>query len=208
MNKYILFLSFSFFTFFTACKVDQSEIMTQAAAEVVPELPSTQADFWKNLAKLCDNAYAGKIVNGSPNDTAFNGKALIMHVRSCGDDVIRIPFFVGSDSSRTWVITKTTTGLQLKHDHRHMDGAPDSVTMYGGHTSNGGSANRQLFPADQETAELLPLAIGNIWWIDIVPDSIFTYNLRRVNTDRLFSVEFDLTKPLAEKPSKPWGWKD
>jgi hypothetical protein len=23
-------------------------------------------------------------------------------------------------------------GLQLKHDHRHEDGTPDEVTMYGG----------------------------------------------------------------------------
>lgn len=167
-----------------------------------------QNDFFESLSKYCGSSFSGKIINGSPNDTAFAGKALIMHVRSCTDDVIKIPFFVGEDKSRTWVISKTNSGLQLKHDHRHEDGTSDKVTMYGGSTSNSGSAYRQLFPADQETAELLPLAIGNIWWIDLVPDSIFSYNLRRVNTDRLFSVEFDLSKPLSENPSPPWGWKD
>lgn len=168
---------------------------------------TTQLVFWQELQKLCGNTYAGIIVAGGENDTVFGGKSLVMHVRACSDSLIRIPFFVGSDSSRTWVLTLTTDGILLKHDHRHQDGSPDDVTMYGGHTSNFGSPDRQFFPADQETADMLPAATGNIWWIDLIPGEYFTYNLRRVNTPRLFSVRFDLV-PLAETPGAPWGWQD
>ncbi|OFY32400.1 MAG: hypothetical protein A2X17_06130 [Bacteroidetes bacterium GWF2_41_61] len=77
--------------------------------------------------------------------------------------------------------------------------------MYGGRTSNFGSAVRQIFPADQQTADMLPGAITNVWWIDLVPGEHFTYNLRRVNTDRLFSVRFDISKEI-NTPGKPWGW--
>jgi hypothetical protein len=168
---------------------------------------STQVRFWKELVQLCGNAYEGTIISGPANDTVFFGKKLVMHVRSCEETRIRIPFFVGEDSSRTWVLTLSESGLQLKHDHRHQDGTPDKVTMYGGMTSNYGAGDRQLFPADQETADLLPAAIGNIWWIDLVPGEYFSYNLRRVNTDRLFTVRFDLANSVAA-PDKPWGWKD
>lgn len=162
--------------------------------------------FWASLTSLCGKSFLGTILAGPPNDTAFEGKTLIMHVKKCSENQIKIPFFVGSDRSRTWILTKTVLGIELKHDHRHQDGSPDKITMYGGHSSNNGNKTRQLFPADQETANILPAAIGNIWWIDINNDS-FIYNLRRVNTDRLFSVHFDITKPI-ENPGSPWGWKD
>jgi hypothetical protein len=80
--------------------------------------------------------------------------------------------------------------------------------MYGGFTSNAGNGRVQYFPADQETAALLPAAVGNIWWIEINEDGTFTYNLRRVNTDRLFSISFNTNNPEEEVPDAPWGWKD
>lgn len=166
---------------------------------------TTQEVFWSELQKLLGKAYEGTVVSAPANDTAFSGKRLLMHVLSGDDSIINIPFFVGTDSSRTWVFTKDECGILLKHDHRHADGTPDDLTMYGGKTQNFGSALRQIFPADQETADMLPGAITNVWWIDFVPGEYFVYNLRRVNTDRLFSVRFDLTKEV-ETPGKPWGW--
>lgn len=130
-----------------------------------------------------------------------------MQVKSCEDNRIRIPFVVGNDLSRTWVITKQKTGLLLKHDHRHQDGLPDSITLYGGHTSNSGTATIQYFPADQQTTAILPAAGGNIWWIELEPGKYYTYNLRRMGTDRLFSIRFDLSKTVAAPPV-PWGWKE
>ena len=58
--------------------------------------------------------------------------------RSCDLAEIRIPFHVGEDRSRTWVMTPTSVGLRLKHDHRHEDGSEDEVTQYGGDTRGTG----------------------------------------------------------------------
>jgi hypothetical protein len=88
-----------------------------------------------------------------------------------------------------------------------MQMEPDRITLNGGTTSNFVTAMRQDFPADKETANLLPAAIGNVWWVDMEAGSFFTYNLRRVTTDRVFSVKFDLSNPI-EPPGEPWGWSD
>ena len=170
-------------------------------------LHANQQAFWQALQQHCGKAYEGKVVAAPANDTVFIDKSLLMHVKACSDDRIRIPFVVGNDRSRTWVITRQQTGLLLKHDHRHSDGKSDSVTMYGGYTTNSGMATIQFFPADRQTTDLLPAAAGNVWWIEVVPNSHFTYNLRRLGTDRLFSIRFDLTKTVAA-PEAPWGWVD
>jgi len=144
------------------------------------------------------------------------GKALVMHVRSCSKDRIEIPFNVGDDRSRTWVITRTAQGLRLKHDHRHSDGKPDAVTMYGGDTADLGSAGRQAFPVDAESianfrANGLARSVTNTWTIEVSaasePDARFAYELTRPAgpTARRFRVEFDLTKPVPAPPA-PWGW--
>jgi hypothetical protein len=168
---------------------------------------ASQENFWQELNLLCGKAFEGEVVSAPANDTVFKNKTLIMHVRACEEGRIRVPFFVGDDRSRTWVFTKSTDRLMLKHDHRHKDGSEDSVTQYGGYTSNSGSAAVQFFPADQQTVDILPLAAGNVWWVELQPDKYFTYNLRRLGTDRLFSVRFDISKPVTA-PDAPWGWKD
>ncbi len=162
--------------------------------------------FWENLKKHCDNVYEGTITEGA-NHPAFKDKKLLMHVKSCKDDIIRIPFYVGEDRSRTWVLKLENNRILLKHDHRHEDGSPDKITQYGGWTSNTGLPEVQVFPADQETATLIPAAATNVWWMSL-NETYFTYNLKRIGSDTLFTVRFDLSKPLAEKPAGPWGWKD
>ena len=127
-----------------------------------------------------------------------------MHVRSCDMAEIRIPFHVGEDRSRTWVLTPTATGLRLKHDHRHEDGTEDEVTQYGGDATGRGTASSQDFPADPFTAELVPAAATNVWTIEVVPGERFVYALRREGTDRRFRAEFDLSSPVAAPPP-PWG---
>lgn len=187
-------------------------IMKKAASLILVILilvfnTSAQTDddqkFWASLQTICGKAFAGEILH-APADDSFRGKKLVMHVRACGEKQITIPFFVGGDKSRTWVLTKQNDRIQLKHDRRRPDGKADEITMYGGTTANSGSATRQIFPADDETAKMLPAAVSNIWWID-VDNMSFTYNLRRVGTDRFFSIRFDLTKTI-ETPEAPWGW--
>lgn len=164
--------------------------------------------FWAELQKLCGKAFAGTVAAAPADDTTFKDKELVMHVRACEKDRIRIPFFVGADRSRTWVLTRQKDGrILLKHDHRHEDGTPDKVTMYGGLTSNSGMPTRQMFPADQQTVDILPAAAANVWWIELVPGKHFSYNLRRMGTERYFSIKFDLKKEV-KAPEAPWGWKN
>ncbi|ANH61042.1 hypothetical protein [Dokdonia donghaensis] len=161
--------------------------------------------FWETLSSHCGKAYKGHLALPE-NDEAFGGKELVMHVRSCSDNEIKVPFFVGEDRSRTWVFTKKDGIITLKHDHRHEDGSEDAVTQYGGTASNVGKEDIQFFPADPHTQQLIPAAATNVWWVTL-DDTTFTYNLRRLGRDSVFKVVMDITKPIAT-PEAPWGWKD
>lgn len=170
-------------------------------------LSPQQEAFWLSLQPLCGQSFEGTILSAPAADTVFRNKKLLIHIRACSDKKIRIPFIVGSNYSRTFVITKQPNGLQLKHDHRHEDGTEDKITMYGGSTSNAGTVTTQYFPADASTVSMLPTAAGNVWWISVVTNKSFTYNLRRLGSDWQYSIAFDLTKPIVT-PIAPWGWKD
>lgn len=165
---------------------------------------SGQDIFWKTLNSHCGKSFEGKITSEGKND-GFDGKRLVMHVKKCSDKELKIPFFVGDDKSRTWVLTKQEDGILLKHDHRNEDGTHEELTMYGGKATNLGTANMQFFPADQETCNMLPRATFNVWWMT-VDETSFSYNLRVINSDRIFTVVFDLTKEV-ETPGDPWGWE-
>ena len=159
--------------------------------------------FWNALQPLCGQAFEGRLVEGTePSDAQIGAQRLVMHVRSCSAGEIRIPFHAGTNRSRTWVITRTPSGLRLKHDHRHEDGTPDRVTQYGGDTRGPADALQLDFFADAETAALIPASATNIWTLGIDRQS-FVYALRREATNRRFRVEFDLTKSVAEPPA-PW----
>jgi hypothetical protein len=171
----------------------------------VPAHP--QDAFFASLQQLCGNAYEGTVIERLPPgaDDPFTGQRLVMHVRQCAPGEIRIPFHVGEDRSRTWILTRTADGLRLKHDHRHEDGSEDEITQYGGDTSDPGTAMRQEFPADAHTAALIPAASTNVWTVEVVPGETFAYALRREGTDRRFRVEFDLTRTVPAPPA-PWGY--
>jgi hypothetical protein len=166
------------------------------------------ATFFANLSALCGKAFEGRIASPPvAADASFAGKRLIMHVRECSADTIRIPFHVGDDASRTWIVTRTTTGYRLKHDHRHADGSEDKVTQYGGDSVTPITADRQEFPADAFTKALLQregnaAGVANVWAVEVELARMFAYELRRPG--RFFRVEFDLTRPVAPPPP-PWG---
>ncbi|MEO3879701.1 hypothetical protein [Rheinheimera fenheensis] len=164
--------------------------------------------YFDNLRAHCGKAYEGKVVMDNPKSPGFEGR-LVMHVRNCTDRQLQIPFHVGDDHSRTWIITKTGSGLSLKHDHRNKDGSHDVSTMYGGHTVDAGWPTVQSFPADQYSKELFarlgnPQSNTNIWQMYIYPQ---TFSYRLIREGREFRVDFDLTKPVALPPT-PWGYKD
>ena len=137
--------------------------------------------FYQSIATLCGQSFAGKIVANTPASAtpdSFAGKALVMHVRECSDDELRVPFHVGDDRSRTWILTRRAGGLRLKHDHRHADGSPDATTLYGGDTDTAGSQWRQEFPVDAESVAMfqrqgMHASLTNIWAMEIRPGSEF-----------------------------------
>lgn len=161
--------------------------------------------FWDTLQSHCGKAYEG-FLEIPKEDEAFGGKKLVMHLRACSEDTIKIPFFVGADKSRTWILTMKDGLISLKHDHRRDDGTEDEITYYGGTATNVGQSDLQFFPADAHTQTMIPAAATNVWWITI-DNKTFTYNLQRLGTDRLFKVVMDLSKPI-KTPEAPWGWKD
>lgn len=161
-------------------------------------------NFWKQLQEHCGNSYEGIITKDLGNDD-FANKKLLMHVRACNENEIKIPFFVGENKSRTWILRFKNDRIQLKHDHRKPDGSEEKITQYGGTAPNTGLSNVQVFPADPETAALLPAAATNVWWVTL-DDDFFTYNLKRMGREGHFTVKFDLSNPV-ETPVAPWGWK-
>jgi hypothetical protein len=179
-----------------------------AACTHPPEATSPQDAFIANLKALCGKAFEGKVVSTDKADATMAKERLVMHVRECSDAGVRIPFHVGDNRSRTWVVTRTATGLRLKHDHRHEDGSEDKVTQYGGDTATEGTAQRQEFPVDAFSIamferENLKASVTNIWAMEMTP-TLFAYELRRAN--RFFRVEFDATRAVAAPPP-PWGAK-
>ena len=190
------FLSVSVVFFACAC-----------SADVAPQ-PSNADEFLAKLAAHCGNAYAGSMVSTDEVDADFAAQEMVMHVRSCDENVIRVPFHVGDDRSRTWVISRTDDGLRLKHDHRHEDGEEDIVTQYGGDAAIIDDVTRIEFPVDEYSIDLfnregLTASVTNVWALELT-DSIFAYELSREN--RHFRIEFDLTEPVGA-PLPPWGAK-
>ena len=180
-----------------------------AGPRTVPDSPADA--FLAAFGVHCGQAFEGRIVANepaTPNDP-FEGKTLVMHVRDCGPTEVRVPFHVGEDRSRTWVIKRTAAGLDLRHDHRHADGKPDAVTMYGGETREPGTSVRQEFPVDEFSKTLfvaqgLNVSVTNTWAVELHPGQRYIYELSRPG--RLFRVEFDLSKPVP-LPPPVWGYE-
>ena len=190
-----------------------SSAKSSAGKNIVAPAPlvsiPTHDQFFEAINNHCGKAYLGTvIIDNAPGD-GFTNKRLVMHIRKCTATELQVPFHVGDDASRTWIITKTGSGLSLKHDHRHKDGSNDASTMYGGHTLDAGWAEVQSFPADQYSKELfvaqgIPQSAGNTWQMFIYEK---TFSYRMVREGREFRVDFDLTKPITP-PKAPWGYKD
>ncbi len=187
-------------------------ISTAVGAKIIRPAPlvsiETHDAFFEKMRKHCGKAFEGTVSVNTPKSVGFEGR-LVMHIRKCTDEQLQIPFHVGEDRSRTWIITKTGSGLSLKHDHRQHDGSNDKSTMYGGHTVDRGWANAQSFPADQYSKELFsaagnPQSNSNTWQVFVYPTK-FTYRL--VREGREFRIDFDLGKPV-EPPPTPWGYAD
>ena len=157
---------------------------TTVAGQSVP-----QDVFFQQISNLCGSRFIGQSTFPEDPGDAWRGKVLVAHIETCTANEIRIPFIVGDDHSRTWVLRRVEGGLQLQHDHRHADGSPDTVTLYGGTTLSAGSDLRQSFPADAYTAELIPEASTNEWFLGLSEDATeLTYYLERNEQPRFKAI--------------------
>ncbi|HZF95919.1 MAG TPA: hypothetical protein VEZ20_13735 [Allosphingosinicella sp.] len=197
-------------TLFLAAAAAASAFLGACAAgdlAVVPEAPSAQGEFFARLQRLCGRAFEGRVTSAPVEaDREMAASRLTMHVVSCTENEVRIPFHAGENRSRTWVVSRTPAGLRLKHIHRHEDGSLDELSNYGGDTAGPGTGRRQEFPADAFSRELFErtgraVSVPNVWAIEVDPGRTFAYELRRPG--RHFRVEFDLSRPV---PAPPAAW--
>lgn len=161
-----------------------------AAAFSAPAQAEDARDrFFASLKALCGARFEGVMTFPLKGQDDFAGKRLAASIVSCSDVEIRVPFEVGENRSRTWLFSRTAFGLEMKHDHRHADGTPHSITMYGGIADDTGTAVRQSFPADAHTAQLIPAAATNVWTVTLSPDGkTLTYHLDRDARPRFTAV--------------------
>lgn len=155
--------------------------------------------FFARMSALCGKSFNGKLAAGDESDASFATAKMQAHVRTCTDREIQISFDIGEDRSRTWIITRTDSGLRLKHRHMLKDGTEDPVSQYGGDTAQQGNAFRQEFPVDAYskamfTKEGRTVSNTNVWAFEIEPQQTLTYELARPN--RLFRVAFDVSNPV------------
>ncbi len=168
------------------------------------------AEFWNRLQPLCGNAYEGKVVSEDAQDDDWRSQRIVMHVRECAKDEIRIALNVGEERSRVWVITRDGETLELRHDHHLPDGTEDAINYYGGFSAENSSGSRQNFPADETTKNLfdvlgLPDSKQNIWALEVRPEAhIFAYEMSRPG--RMIRLEFDTSTPV-DTPPAPWGYE-
>lgn len=136
--------------------------------------------FFASLAALCGSTFEGYSSFPADPADAFAGKLLVATIATCDETEIRVPFAVGDDRSRTWILSRDEEGLRLRHDHRHEDGSPAAVNLYGGWAGDDGSALSQSFAADAHTRRLIPEAATNVWTLSLSADGReLTYYLER-----------------------------
>ncbi|TVQ60094.1 MAG: hypothetical protein EA379_08720 [Phycisphaerales bacterium] len=181
----------------TLCLVFAAAVAGVAGCSSGPT--AEQRAFFDALCAMQGQTYEGRALYASTPDDPFLTERLVMHVESCDGGVIRVPFRVGDDRSRTWIITLGDEGMLLKHDHRDPDGTLHDLTDYGGWATRSGSAHAQSFEADDDTARMLPEASTNVWTMEIDRErNVFIYDLTRHAQPR-FRAEFDLSRPIPNR---------
>ena len=159
-------------------------------------LLESHQQFFDNLASLCGQSFEGAETYTIEGRENWQGKRLVMEVVHCEKEQVHITLAVDENRSRTWKFLEEDGALRFRHDHRHEDGTPEEVTLYGGYASNAGNGLVQYFPADVYTCELIEYACKNEWVVMLSEDmTTFSYILSLDGVMR-FQADFDLTKPL------------
>jgi hypothetical protein len=167
-------------------------------AQQQTEAEKTDQDvFFERFKELEGKKFGGQEVFIREDMESWADRELVMHVREVHHNVIYLPFRVGDNTSRTWTLYRETDSrLRLRHDHRHDDGTPEDLTLYGGYTGPGSDGLKQVFPADHYTCNMLARICDNEWAMIFSEDmSTFSYILRKTG-DLVVRIDFDLTEPL------------
>jgi hypothetical protein len=153
-------------------------------------------------------AFAGRTtVNTLSSPEPFEGAVLRMVLDECDGDIVPIPFLVGEDASRSWVLEFEEEGLRLAHDHREADGTTGEANLYGGfaHVAAPGAEDPRgetilYFPADARTLEARPAREVNVWAMALSADRRhFFYRLYLSGALRL-EAAFDLGRAVVAPP--------
>ncbi len=153
--------------------------------------------FLNNVAQLCGQSFAGRETFIADGRESWAHKNFVMLVTVCEDNRVHVPFHLDDDHSRTWMFIVEDGRLRFRHDHRHADGTPEEITMYGGYADGDGTSLLQSFPADDYTCEMLPTACNAIWRVFLSEDlSTFSYQLM-YGEELLFEGAFDISKNIA-----------
>jgi len=173
------------------------------ANDPVPE----QEAFWERLQAHCGEAYPGEVSDVTPYyREGVEGRDAVIHFFDCSDDRIHVPFHLDDDRSRNWIVTRVDGTLRLKHDHRNPDGTEEEISQYGGDAPVPGLETRQIFWADDHTAEILPDRWDNFWFLDFVDEETLQYGVHWPTHGHSVRFSFDLSNPV-EPPPAPWGYE-
>lgn len=157
---------------------------------------SNQQAFVANLARFCGQSFAGRQVFLAEGRQSWADRSMTIHFSLCEEGQINVQFHMDEDHSRTWMFKEEVGRLRFRHDHRHPDGTPEDITLYGGYAHSMGTTFEQNFPADEYTCEQIPTSCNATWTVSMTDDlTIFSYQLKNFG-ELLFQADFDLVNPL------------
>jgi hypothetical protein len=177
-------------------------LLAWSTLSAAPSLKPEQQAFWDRMQGLCGQAFAGKVsdVTDYYRD-AIVGKALVVHFADCSETRIHAPFHVDDNRSRNWILTIVDGTIRLKHDHRHPDGREEAISQYGGDAPRPGLPHRQIFPADEHTASILPERADNFWFLDFIDQDTLHYGVHWPRHGHSIRIQFDLSHPIEAPPA-------
>jgi hypothetical protein len=139
----------------------------------------SQRAFFENMREMCGQVFGGRTIFAEEGDETFEPARLYFIVEECSEDELRIPFIVGGDDSRTWILRMDEDRLTFSHEHLRPDGTEHETSGFGGHASDDGSATFQHFP-DYWTTEETPEEARRVWRLRIDREhDLFVYYLDR-----------------------------
>ena len=175
-----------------------------APPEETESLAPEQEEFWASLEGHCGNAYRGRVSDATQYYAEMlEGADQVAHFFDCGPERIHVALHVNDDRSRNWILTREGNTLRLKHDHRNPDGSEEEISQYGGDAPRPGLSRRQIFPADDHTARILPERDDNFWFLDLVDAETLHYGVHWPREGHSIRLEFDLSDPVDVTPPPP-----